>query len=146
MCETQPLSRLKSGLRLESVGRARPKRPGQSSVCFGGARETGERPWEKLLGKGGYKGGEAKAAAVMSSAKNIPHESRDLTGLCACMHVFAGCVYISVSLSLCVSSSLHLLQYSPPASFLVPHRHAEVSFLCSISRHFKHHCPLLLTF
>ena len=84
MCETQPLSRLKSGLRLESVGRARPKGSGQSSVCFGGTRETEERPWEKLLGKGGYKGREAKEAAVMSSAKNIPHESRDLPGLCVC--------------------------------------------------------------
>ena len=42
----------------------------------------------KAIGKGGgYKGREAKEAAVMSSAKNIPHECRDLVGLCvrACM-------------------------------------------------------------
>lgn len=118
------------------MGRERPKRSGQSSVCFGGARETEERPWEKLLGEGGYKGREAKEAAVMFSAKNIPHESRDLAGLCVCMHVFAGCVYISVNLSLCLPSSLHLLQYSPPASFLVPHRHAKVRFLSFYLQHF----------
>ena len=53
-------------------------------MCFGGARETEERPWEKLLGEGGYKRREAKEAAVMFSAKNIPHESQDLAGLCVC--------------------------------------------------------------
>lgn len=48
----------------------------------------------KAIGKGGgYKGREAKEAAVMSSAKNIPHECWDLVGPCvrACMclqHVF----------------------------------------------------------
>lgn len=99
-------------------------------------------------------GREAKAAAVTSSAKNIPHECQDLAGLCVCVRacalVFGARIYINVNLSLCISSR-RPFRYKLP---VLPSSQSPIStgksvsptFLRSLSRCFKDHCPLLLSF
>lgn len=61
-------------------------------------------------------GREAKAAAVTSSAKNIPHECQDLVGLCVCACVCA-CVW-SAYLHKCKFISASLLVALFAISFL----------------------------
>lgn len=70
--------------------------------------------------------------------------------VCACVLVFGACIYINVNLSLCNSSLLPFRYNLPvlPSSQSPTSTGKSVSptFLCGISRCFKDHCPLLLTF
>lgn len=122
----------------------RPLWSGHSPPCASGEwRGAEQRPQEKQLGKGGYMGRKAKAAAATSPAKNIPRECQDLDGLCVCVcyleHVFTECEPTSVCP--CTSCTTALLP-SPigTGNSVVP------VFLGSISRCFKRHCPLLSPF
>lgn len=88
------------------------------------------------MGKGRSMGREAKAAAVTSLAKNIPHERRDPVGLCVCACDCSTCLW-SVTLSLCLSSPLHRLHDKPPAFFLIRSQHSKLfssAIPCSTAR------------
>lgn len=126
---------------LESTVRARPSGqgrvlcvlPGRGRGLRGGmGKATGEARGYVRRGQSSSCYSQRRGTYIPpSSAKNIPHECWDLARLCVCtcmrVHVLGVCVYLSVNVSLCISSSLHLLHYLPPAIFLILYRHGEVS-------------------
>lgn len=143
MCETQPTPSLEPGLGAAVAVRA------ESSVCFGGVGEPEERPWEKLLGKGGYRE-EGPRKQLLCLQPRTFHRNAGVWLDCECVHacVCSMCLHqrksISVSPLLFISCITTLLPSS--RSPVCMRKSIFCPFLGSISGCVKHCCPLLLPF